>query len=157
MYVSFHRSPLQKDKPIHLYFMKKRLLPLLLASLAVLPQFSRADSKQLFASLVFTSSRHVDDVQLYLPTDGQRGPVVRFAENRLYVGQRGYALTGLKGLTFHMEVVSGVRDVLTDETAADKPFAVYSVDGRLVRRDATSLDGLPKGIYIAKGKKYVVK
>ena len=124
----------------------------------MLPQVSRADSKQMFASLVFTSSRHVDDVQLYLPTDGQRGPVVRFAENRLYVGQRGYALNGLKGLTFHMEVVSGVRDIPTDETAgAAKPFAVYSVDGRLVRRDATSLDGLPKGIYIAKGKKYVVK
>ena len=124
----------------------------------MLPQVSRADSKQMFASLVFTSSRHVDDVQLYLPTDGQRGPVVRFAENRLYVGQRGYALNGLKGITFHMEVVSGVRDIHTDETAgADKPFAVYSVDGRLVRRDATSLDGLPKGIYIAKGKKYVVK
>ena len=137
--------------------MKKRLLPLLLASLAVLPQVSRADSKQMFASLVFNSSRQVADIQLYLPTAGQRGPVVRFAENRLYVGKRGYALTGLKGLTFHMETVTGVRDILTDETAADKPFAVYSVDGRLVRRDATSLDGLPKGIYIAKGNKYVVK
>ena len=124
----------------------------------MLPQVSRADSKQMFASLVFTSSRHVDDVQLYLPTAGQRGPVVRFAENRLYVGQRGYALNGLKGITFHMEVVSGVRDIHTDETAgAAKLFAVYSVDGRLVRRDATSLEGLPKGIYIAKGKKYVVK
>ncbi len=138
--------------------MKKRLLPLLLVSLALVPQVSRADSKQMFASLVFTNSRHVDDVQLYMPTEGQRGPVVKFAEGRLYVGTHGYSLRTIKGLTFHMEVVSGVRDIRTDATAdADKPFPVYSVDGRLVRRDATSLVGLPKGIYIAKGKKYVVK
>ncbi|HBN47555.1 MAG TPA: hypothetical protein DD401_08290 [Prevotella sp.] len=138
--------------------MKKKLLPILLASLALLPQASRADSKQMFASLVFTSSRSVDDVQLYMPTEGQRGPVVKFGEKRLYVGKRGFALNGLKGLSFHMEVVSGVRDIHTDETSeASKPFAVYSLDGRLVRRGATSLEGLPKGIYIAKGKKYVVK
>ena len=90
--------------------MKKKLLPILLASLALLPQASRADSKQMFASLVFTSSRSVDDVQLYMPTEGQRGPVVKFGEKRLYVGKRGFALNGLKGLSFHMEVVSGVRD-----------------------------------------------
>ncbi len=138
--------------------MKKRLLPLLLASLALSPQVSRADSKQMFTSLVFNTSRQVDDVQLYMPTEGQRGPVVRFAEKRLYVGNRGFLLSTLKGLTFHMEVVSGVRDITTDEAAeADKPFPVYTVDGRLVRRGATSLEGLPKGIYIAKGKKYVVK
>ncbi len=138
--------------------MKKRLLPLLLASLALSPQVSRADSKQMFTSLVFNTSRQVDDVQLYMPTEGQRGPVVRFAEKRLYVGNRGFLLSTLKGLTFHMEVVSGVRDIPTDEAAeADKPFPVYTVDGRLVRRGATSLEGLPKGIYIAKGKKYVVK
>ncbi len=139
--------------------MKKRLLPLLLASLALVPQTSRADSKEMFASLVFVnSSRRVADVQLYQPTDGQRGPVVRFAENRLYVGKRGFTLNSLKGITFQMKVVSGVRDLRTDEAQeADKPFSVYSVDGRLVRRGATSLEGLPKGIYIAKGKKYVVK
>lgn len=138
--------------------MKKRLLPLLLASLALLPQASRADSKQMFASLVFTSSRHVDDVQLYQPTEGQRGPVVKFAEGRLYVGTHGYSMRTIKGLTFQMKVVSGVRDITTDEaTEAAKPFPVYSVDGRLVRRASTSLEGLPKGIYIAKGKKYVVK
>lgn len=138
--------------------MKKRLLPLLLASFALMPQVTRADSKQMFASLVFTSSRHVDDIQLYQPTEGQRGPVVKFAEGRLYVGKHGYALRTIKGLTFHMEVVSGVRDITTDESAeANKPFPVYSVDGRLVRGAATSLEGLPKGIYIAKGKKYVVK
>lgn len=34
-------------------------------------------------------------------------------------------------------------------------FNVYTIDGHLVRRQATSLDGLPSGIYIVNGKKYV--
>ncbi len=32
---------------------------------------------------------------------------------------------------------------------------VYSLDGRMVARDASSFDSLPKGIYIVNGKKYV--
>ena len=80
-------------------------------------------------SLVFVSSaRHADDIQLYAHTSG---------------------------FTFHMEVVSGVRDILSEEE--NKPFPVYSIDGRMVRPNAISLEGLPQGIYIVKGKKYIVK
>ena len=34
---------------------------------------------------------------------------------------------------------------------------VVSIDGKVVRRDNTSLEGLPSGIYIVNGKKYFVK
>lgn len=34
---------------------------------------------------------------------------------------------------------------------------IYSLDGRIVRRNASSLDGLSKGIYLYQGKKVVVK
>ena len=34
---------------------------------------------------------------------------------------------------------------------------VYSIDGRLVKKGATSLDGLDKGIYIFNGEKHLVK
>lgn len=34
---------------------------------------------------------------------------------------------------------------------------VYSLDGRLVRENSTTTDGLPKGIYVCGGKKVVVK
>lgn len=37
------------------------------------------------------------------------------------------------------------------------PADVYATDGRLVRSQATSLEGLPKGIYIINGKKQTVK
>lgn len=49
---------------------------------------------------------------------------------------------------------SGVENV----NAADaKAFDIYDINGRIVRRNAVSFDGLDKGIYISKGKKVVVK
>ncbi|MDE7402286.1 MAG: choice-of-anchor J domain-containing protein [Muribaculaceae bacterium] len=35
----------------------------------------------------------------------------------------------------------------------EAPFDIYSIDGMIVRRNAISTDGLPKGIYIVKGQK----
>ena len=45
------------------------------------------------------------------------------------------------------------------ETAvgSGRPFDVYTVTGRKVRSQATSLKGLKKGVYIVEGKKVVVK
>lgn len=49
---------------------------------------------------------------------------------------------------------TGINDINADtKKAAD----IYSVDGRLVKKNATSLEGLDSGIYIMNGKKYVVK
>ena len=36
-----------------------------------------------------------------------------------------------------------------------KPFDIYTLQGRKVRHEATSLDGLPKGVYIINGRKVV--
>ncbi len=52
------------------------------------------------------------------------------------------------------EVVAGVNGVKADaKTSAN----VYTVNGQLVRKNASTLVGLPKGIYIQGGKKIVVK
>ena len=41
-----------------------------------------------------------------------------------------------------------------DKTSEEvEPFDVYDLSGRKVRHQVTSLDGLPKGIYIVNGKK----
>lgn len=61
--------------------------------------------------------------------------------------------------------INGVDDgdvTLIEGLYADDPQpqlgqAVYDLSGRLVRSGTASLDGLPKGIYVAGGKKYVVK
>ena len=44
-----------------------------------------------------------------------------------------------------------------DVAKAVEPFDIYSVDGRVVRRQAENTNGLQKGVYIIKGKKQVVR
>ena len=46
---------------------------------------------------------------------------------------------------------------ISDVEMVDTTFDVYNLNGMKVRSNATSLDGLAKGIYIVDGKKYVVK
>lgn len=49
---------------------------------------------------------------------------------------------------------TGINDINANaQTAAD----IYSIDGRLVKRGATSVKGLASGVYVMNGKKYVVK
>ena len=57
--------------------------------------------------------------------------------------------------------VTGIQSTLADKTDGEGLFStpadVYSLQGVLVRHQATSTDGLPKGIYIVKGKKILVR
>lgn len=48
---------------------------------------------------------------------------------------------------------AGINDI---EYTDDKPATIYNINGMVVREKATSTEGLPKGIYIFKGKKVVV-
>ena len=48
------------------------------------------------------------------------------------------------------ELVSSVTDICASEKATDTN--VYSIDGRIVKQNATTTDDLPQGIYIHKGK-----
>lgn len=54
--------------------------------------------------------------------------------------------------------VTVINDLLAEELGFfNHPTNVYSISGQMVRANSTSLAGLPKGIYIINGKKYVVK
>lgn len=44
-----------------------------------------------------------------------------------------------------------------EDNSAAKPANVYNMNGMVVRKNATSVEGLPQGMYIFKNKKYVVK
>lgn len=59
-----------------------------------------------------------------------------------------YSIRGNNGET------TGIEDV---KTLNGKTFDVYSIDGMLVRKNATSLSGLAKGVYVVNGKKYIAK
>jgi hypothetical protein len=59
--------------------------------------------------------------------------------------------------------LDGDDDELTDigdmeiGPAVTEPFDVYNLSGRKVLHQVTSLDGLPNGIYIVKGRKVLKK
>ena len=47
--------------------------------------------------------------------------------------------------------VTGIEEVTQDEWPSD----VYDLNGRMVKAQAENLDGLPRGVYIVNGKKFV--
>ena len=62
---------------------------------------------------------------------------------------------------FYQDMIVGIQPSGQDTGIADSQTPapssdVYTLDGRCVRRNANSLDGLPTGLYIWKGKKTVV-
>lgn len=63
--------------------------------------------------------------------------------------------------TMSPDQVTSIRQTVADKAQLDGPFAtpadVYSLSGIRVRQQATSLDGLPQGIYIVNGYKLIVR
>ena len=66
--------------------------------------------------------------------------------------------SGLYGETYsyEFEVVED-WDAITPVCNKNKPFDVYTLDGKIIRHQVTELKGLQKGIYIVNGRKEVVK
>ena len=50
-----------------------------------------------------------------------------------------------------------MEDEEMDNPGIEEPFDVYDLNGRMVKSQVTSLDGLPRGIYIINGKKVMKK
>ena len=58
-----------------------------------------------------------------------------------------------EGLLFVKDINLGIRISTVDIN----PKNIYDLAGRLVRRNATSTEGLPAGVYVRAGKKFIVK
>lgn len=74
-------------------------------------------------------------------------------------GNHSYAVTaiypdGSESAPALLSVTTGIGQTELKPTATPN---VYSTTGALVRRNATTLQGLPKGVYVVDGKKIVVK
>ena len=77
----------------------------------------------------------------------------------LALGEHTFALTAVyangaesKPVTATVTIATGIHQIAADGKAVD----IYSLDGKLVRSQATSLDGL-KGFYIVNGKTIMIK
>ena len=54
-------------------------------------------------------------------------------------------------------IIDGEETNITEIDGEPLSYDVYNLNGMLVRKNATDLNGLRKGIYIVNGKKYIVK
>ena len=57
-------------------------------------------------------------------------------------------------INFGANDVTGIAEVVTNDTKAENDGNIYSIGGQYVGKD---LKGLAKGIYVKNGKKIVVK
>ena len=76
-------------------------------------------------------------------------------------GFRGWLVdhTGTKSIKFNIGdgSVTSIDEVIANDRAEKTSDAVYTVDGVKIRDNASSLEGLPAGLYIFKGKTHLVK
>lgn len=79
--------------------------------------------------------------------------------NRQTEGAKAISLQNMSvnGFENDEDNTTGIENLLFESGILTHSADVYSIDGRLVRSKALNLNGLPKGIYIVNGKKYVKK
>jgi len=98
------------------------------------------------------------DRQLIATVEGENTTYTVEA-GQLVDGEHTFAVTAVypsgkesKPATTVLTVNTGIQQIAAD----GKPVDVYSIDGKLLRRQATSLEGM-KGVYIVNGKAVMVK
>ena len=69
------------------------------------------------------------------------------SDDRVWLGNRYFFTVGTDPDAIETATVENL----------EAPADIYSLSGVLVRKGATNLNGLPKGIYLINGKKHMVR
>ena len=79
--------------------------------------------------------------------------------NRQTAGAKAISLQSMNvnGFENDEDNTTGIENLLFESGILTHSADVYSIDGQLVRSKALNFNGLPKGVYIVNGKKYVKK
>lgn len=116
----------------------------------------------------------VDFMGTYVALDATNGPqegAYAWSRGDMYHLKKANAIKGFRGwLVVHTETgtnsikfnigdgsVTSIDEVIANDRAEKTSDAVYTVDGVKIRDNASSLEGLPAGLYIFKGKTHLVK
>lgn len=114
----------------------------------------------------------VDFMGTYVALDATNGPQVgayawsggdmyHLKKANAIKGFRGWLVdqTGANSIKFNIGdgSVTSIDEVIANDRAEKTSDAVYTVDGVKIRDNASSLEGLPAGLYIFKGKTHLVK
>ena len=96
-----------------------------------------------------------------IPNDGMKIKPYRsyIYFNRQTVGAKAILLQDMNvnGFENDEDHTTGIENLLFESGILTHSADVYSIDGQLVRSKALNFNGLPKGVYIVNGKKYVKK
>ncbi len=104
-------------------------------------------------------------------TNGPKAGAYAWSGGDMYHLNKANAIKGFRGwLVVHTETgtnsikfnigdgsVTSIDEVIANDRAEKTSDAVYTVDGVKIRDNASSLEGLPAGLYIFKGKTHLVK
>lgn len=114
----------------------------------------------------------VDFMGTYVALDATKGPqagAYAWSSGDMYhlkkanaiKGFRGWLVdhTGTKSIKFNIGdgSVTSIDEVIANDRGGKTSDAVYTVDGVKIRDNASSLEGLPAGLYIFKGKTHLIK
>ena len=114
----------------------------------------------------------VDFMGTYVALDATNGPqagAYAWSGGDMYHLKKANAIKGFRGwLVDHTRAksikfnigdgsVTSIDEVIANDRAEKTSDAVYTVDGVKIRDNASSLEGLPAGLYIFKGKTHLVK
>lgn len=79
--------------------------------------------------------------------------------NRVNASAKAISLQNMNvnGFENDEDNTTGIENLLFESGILTHSADVYSIDGQLVRSKALNFNGLPKGVYIVNGKKYVKK
>lgn len=118
------------------------------------------------------SAEQVDFMGTYVALDATNGPqagayawsggdMYHLKKANAIKGFRGWLVdhTGANSIKFNIGdgSVTSIDEVIANDRAEKTSDAVYTVDGVKIRDNASSLEGLPAGLYIFKGKTHLVK
>lgn len=96
-----------------------------------------------------------------IPNDGMKIKPYRsyIYFNRKTAGAKAISLQSMNvnGFENDEDHTTGIENLLFESGILTHSADVYSIDGQLVRSKALNFNGLPKGVYIVNGKKYVKK
>lgn len=96
-----------------------------------------------------------------IPKDGMKIKPYRsyIYFNRKTAGAKAILLQDMNvnGFENDEDNTTGIENLLFESGILTHSADVYSIDGQLVRSKALNFNGLPKGVYIVNGKKYVKK
>ncbi|MDD6754313.1 MAG: hypothetical protein PUE15_10505 [Prevotella sp.] len=127
------------------------------AAMLLNPQRSLADDDLVEAYQFTATTMAGSSVSVILAkSDDKVGPRMLHKDRVFRLDGKEINASDIQYIRIAKTMVSAVREVNVQPVPhADNN--IYSINGQLVRRNANTLDNLPKGVYIVNGKKHIVK